>query len=104
MALIATTEQTSPQGPWPKRLTAQGQIQRRGGNQPLRLDDPNQAWLVREGQIELFLVNLAEDRAEGARHHLATVTTGGLLLGIAADGLADFALLAVPHVETEWLE
>lgn len=104
MALIATTEQTSPQGPWPKRLTAQGQIQRRGGNQPLRLDDPNQAWLVREGQIELFLVNLAEDRAEGARHHLATVTTGGLLLGIAADGLADFALLAVPHVDTELLE
>ena len=89
---------------WPERLTAQGQIQRRGGNQPLRLDNPAQAWLVCEGQVELFLVSLAEDGAEGARHHLATVTTGGLLLGIAADGLADFALLAVPHVDTELLE
>lgn len=89
---------------WPERLTAQGQIQHRGGNQPLRLDDPTQAWLVRVGQVELFLVSLDADRTEGARHHLATVVAGGLLLGIAADELADFALLAVPHVDTELLE
>lgn len=89
---------------WPERLTAQGQIQRRGGNQPLRLDDPARAWLICVGQVELFLVSLTTDGTAGARHHLATVETGGLLMGIAPDEFADFALLAVPHVDTDLLE
>ena len=83
---------------WPHRLLAQGRAEHRGGNQPIRLEDPNAAWLVQSGWVELFLVDGGE--VEGTRHHLATVTAGGLLFGLEADEWADFVLLAVPHVET----
>jgi ATP-binding cassette subfamily C protein len=89
---------------WPERLLAQGQVQRRSGNAPLRLDDPARVWLVRAGQVEVFLVDLLDDGATGVRHHLASIAAGGLLLGIAAEGPADFTLLAVPHADTEVLE
>lgn len=89
---------------WPERLTAQGQSQRLGGHQPLSLDDPGRAWLVCNGRVELFLVSRLDDGAAGVRHHLATVPAGGLLLGIASEGAADFTLLAVPHPDTELVE
>jgi hypothetical protein len=89
---------------WPDHLILQGCPERRGGDRPLRLDDPDQAWLIRAGQVELFLVSLDPDGSEGARHHLATLATGGLLLGIAADDLTGFALLGVPHVDTDLLQ
>jgi len=84
----------------PERLLAQGQWQRRGGNQPIRLNDPAAAWRVCEGQVELFLVSLNEQHQESARHHLASVAAGGVLLGIPADAEADFVLLAVPHADS----
>lgn len=89
---------------WPERLVAAGRSECRSGNQPLRLDDPERVRLVRAGQVELFLVSLLEDGTEGPRHHLASVAAGGLLLGIAAEGPADFTLLAVPHADTQLLE
>lgn len=89
---------------WPERLTAQGHPQRLGGHQPLQLDDPGRAWLVCVGRVELFLVSRYDDGTAGARHHLATVPAGGLLLGIASEGPADFTLLAMPHADTEVLE
>lgn len=88
----------------PEPLLALGVPHRRGGNQPVALNDPQQAWLVREGQVELFLVSLDEQQVEGARHHLASVGPGGILLGIAEGGAADFVLLAVPHADSLLLE
>ena len=89
---------------WPERLVTAGRSECRSGHQPLRLDDPERVWLVRAGQVELFLVSLLADGAAGPRHHLASVAAGGLLLGIAAEGPADFTLLAVPHADTQLLE
>ncbi|MCP5197264.1 MAG: NHLP bacteriocin export ABC transporter permease/ATPase subunit [Gammaproteobacteria bacterium] len=86
---------------WPTSLTDRGQTSCLGGNQPLRLDDPRQAWLIHSGRVELFLVGLRADGEGGSRHHLATVSAGGLLLGIDTEGPADLVLLAVPHVDTE---
>ena len=88
----------------PERLLALSVPHRRGGNQPVALNDPQRAWLVREGQVELFLVSLDEQQVEGARHHLASVGPGGILLGIAEGGAADFVLLAVPHADSLLLE
>jgi ATP-binding cassette subfamily C protein len=85
---------------WPERLLAHDKLQRRGGNQAIRLNDPARAWRICEGQIELFLVILNEDNQESARHHLASVVEGGLLLGIPAESEVDFVLLAVPHADT----
>jgi len=87
--------------PWPERLCRQASQERRGGHQPIRLDEPGQAWVILAGQVELFLVS---QDADGARHHLASVPAGGLLLGIeGAEGseATAFTLLAVPHVDTE---
>ncbi|EIC22725.1 NHLM bacteriocin system ABC transporter, ATP-binding protein [Thiorhodovibrio frisius] len=89
---------------WPERLLRQGRAERLGGHQPIRLSDLNRAWLVRQGQVELFLVSLSPDGVEGTRHYLATVPAGGLLLGIGLDDSADFVLLAVPHVDTDLIE
>ena len=91
---------TDPSAPWPEALLTQAQFLRRGGHQPLRLDDPAQAWVIQGGQVELFLVSRGPAGEEGARHHLASVTAGGLLLGIDGSRGADFVLLAVPHVDT----
>lgn len=85
---------------WPARLGGAEPAQRRGGNQPIRLVDAARAWRVCEGQVELFLVSLDAQRQESARHHLASVATGGLLLGIDAGADADFLLLAVPHADS----
>lgn len=85
---------------WPERLQHPGQLQRRSGNQPIRLDDPAKVWRLCEGQVELFLVSLDELQQESARHHLASVAEGSLLFGIATDAQADFVLLAVPHVDS----
>lgn len=86
---------------WPRRLLEQGRTETRGGNQAILLDDPEQAWCVLQGEVELFLVSRTPDGRDGSRHHLASVGTGGMLLGIEVDEWAGFVLLAVPHVDTE---
>lgn len=86
---------------WPPRLLERGRTETRGGNQALRLDDHQQAWCVLRGEVELFLVSRTPDGRDGSRHHLASVGTGGMLLGIEVDEWTGFALLAVPHVDTE---
>ncbi|WP_295543588.1 NHLP bacteriocin export ABC transporter permease/ATPase subunit [uncultured Thiohalocapsa sp.] len=88
---------SAPCPPWPERLCRQASHARRGGHQPVRLDQPAQAWVILEGRVELFLVSQG---ADGARHHLASVPAGGLLLGIDGAEATDFILLAVPHVDT----
>jgi len=100
MSSATSNSSTTTLPTWPERLLAQGRLHRRGGNQPIRLNDPAIVWQVCEGQVELFLISLNEDRQESARHHLASVAAGGLLLGIPADAEADFVLLAVPHADS----
>lgn len=89
---------SAPRAPWPERICRQASRARRGGHQPVCLDEPAQAWVILQGQVELFLVSQG---ADGARHHLASVPAGSLLLGIDSTGATDFNLLAVPHVDTE---
>ncbi len=98
-----TQPSAQPSKRWPAALLAQAQCERRGGHQPLRLDDPTQAWVIQTGQVELFLVSRGPAGEEGARHHLASVTAGSLLLGIDGTRGADCVLLAVPHVDTRLL-
>lgn len=88
-----------------------------GANQPLRLGAGEAAWLVRSGQVELFVA------AGGARSHLATLGAGDLIssldLGrqlrpfpsaasragdrIGGEREAGGTLLAVPHPGTRLL-
>lgn len=88
---------------WPYPLLAVAESHIRGGNQAWLLDDPDALWLVRSGQVELFLVERQVEGGAGIRHHLASVSPGGLLLGSPPPEDNDFALLAVPHVDTQLL-
>ncbi|EFH13417.1 hypothetical protein, partial [Teichococcus cervicalis] len=73
------------------------------GNTPLLLDQPGQALLVLEGEVELFLVPLEEGRPAGLRRHLFGLGRGALLFGV--DGAAEgVGLLAVGHVGTRVAE
>ncbi|MDQ1078126.1 NHLP bacteriocin export ABC transporter permease/ATPase subunit [Pseudoroseomonas cervicalis] len=73
------------------------------GNTPLLLDRPDQALLVLEGEVELFLVPLEEGRPAGLRRHLFGLGRGALLFGV--DGAAEgVGLLAVGHVGTRVAE
>ncbi len=88
---------------WPERLVMLARLEQRGGHQPLRLDDPERAWLLQAGHVEVFLVSQGLDGEPGTRHHLASVPSGGLLLGIDTPVDAGFFLLAVPHADSELL-
>ena len=64
------------------------------GDRPLPLQDAGAVWLVTDGQVHVFAVALRDGVAVGARTHLCTVATGGLLPGVdTASG--DTGLLAV---------
>jgi len=58
--------------------------------EPLRLDDPATAWLVEDGEVQVFALPRGSQRA--ARTPLFAVEAGGLLL--APPGAAPVALLA----------
>ncbi|ONG53152.1 NHLP bacteriocin export ABC transporter permease/ATPase subunit [Pseudoroseomonas deserti] len=76
-----------------------GEIRPIAGNLPLVLEDPGSAWLVLEGEVELFLVPLEDGKPAGLRQHLFSVPKGGLLFGIDGSDLpAPVGLLAVGQV------
>ncbi|WP_159995563.1 NHLP bacteriocin export ABC transporter permease/ATPase subunit [Roseomonas sp. 18066] len=69
------------------------------GNRPLLLDRADSAWLVLEGEVDLFLVPLEDGRPAGLRQHLFAIPAGGLLFGLDGSDLpAPVGLLAVGQV------
>ena len=55
------------------------------GNLPVKLDDPQFAWLVDEGAVDLFLVETREGAEQSAPQHLLRADAGRLLPGVAPD-------------------
>lgn len=52
------------------------------GNQPLLLDDPQSAWIVYAGTVDVFSVPVTAGDITGTRKHLFRAVTGQLLLGV----------------------
>ncbi len=83
-----------------------------GGNRPIRLEG-QRAWLVVEGQVEVFAVAKTDD-GSGARTHIVTVEAGQMFFGLGAqrpgllpegeDRDAGTVLIAVAHPRTRLLE
>ncbi len=104
----------------PESLVAQGRLIRCRGHERLLLSDPQTAWIIRQGAVELFALeaetsagpdaaaspalNQTEHTAEGPRHHLETLAVDTLMLGVSADTCPGLRLLAQPRVDTEVLE
>ncbi len=66
------------------------------GREPLRVDDPDTAWWVEAGTIDVFAVPADEGKLAGAREHLYRVEAGQVFFGMdpAAIG-AGWSMIAV---------
>ena len=63
-------------------LRPYGQVVEVGGNKPFALDQPDDFWLVLEGQVEIFAIEPAGQSLGSGRTHLGTATTGHAMFGV----------------------
>ena len=74
----------------------QGEALELNGAFPLLLDDPAAAYVVLRGEVDLFLVEVADGEAAGPRFHLFTQRVGDPLFGLDGDAaLLPVGVLAV---------
>ncbi len=50
-------------------------------NKPFLLDDPEVAWIVESGKVEIFTVSVEKGQPTGAREHFVTIETGQAFFG-----------------------
>lgn len=76
--------------------TDHGEALELNGAVPLLLDDPAAAYVVLRGEVDLFLVEVADGEAAGPRFHLFTQRAGEPLFGLDGDAaLSPVGVLAV---------
>src|SRR5262245_14074632 len=66
---------------------------------PLLLDDPERAWRVVSGRVDVFAVELVDGESRGRRHALGTVAPEGALFGLRGQA-SGLALLAIGRAGT----
>ena len=76
------------------------------GSHPLLAHQPESVWLVVKGQVDLFTVEVQDQKPVGALNHLTRVPTGGLIFGIETLSEQDLTLglLLKGNPETTLLE
>lgn len=80
-----------------------------GGHRPFPLRDPGMVWLILEGQVDLFAVEMVADDPVGQRRHVATLRRGEVLFGTGSLPVTGrhgsrLELLAVATLGTELFE
>ena len=85
------------------RLEEQGETLALHSGVPLSLQDPDKVWVVLEGKLDLYLVEIHDGQPEGARHHFMRVEAGNPVMGF--DKLPDvaFGVIANPAVGSKVL-
>ena len=73
------------------------------GNTPLALDDPESAWIVEAGKLDVFLVKTAEGELSGPRHHLLRAEIGDSVFGVAPTSVQHVALIGIASPNTRLL-
>ena len=66
---------------------------------PVLLVDPETAWLVEQGRVDVFLTRVGDGQAVGTRHHVLRALQGEALFGTAMRQ-GGYALLAVPTADS----
>lgn len=75
------------------------------GNQPLLLDNPDRIWFVKTGTIDVFSIEIKQQKAVGYRTHLFRAEEGELIFGFDLKEEAnDTGLLAVGGENTSLME
>ncbi len=71
------------------------------GNVPIVVEDPDKAWLVVDGTLDLFLVPLLDGHPQGLGFHLLQLSAGGALFGLGE--VKGYTILARGGVATQVL-
>ena len=78
------------------RLEEQGVILDLHSGVPFSLQDPEKIWVVLEGKLDLFLVEMRNGEPAGARHHIMRVEGGNPVMGFSKQTDAAFGVIANP--------
>jgi NHLM bacteriocin system ABC transporter ATP-binding protein len=84
----------------PTLLPTDGQPRDLAGNNPLPLEDDTAAWLILDGEVDVFAVPPPRYGVARARCHLFRTGVGSLLLGVSPKNLPCATLLAVGRIGT----
>lgn len=85
-----------------QNIISAGTQMRTGGNKPFLITGDESIWYVLSGQVEVFIVDLADGEPAGARNYFCTVQPGELFWGTAPeDSPVEPGMLAVPAANTE---
>ena len=85
------------------RLEEQGETLALHSGIPLSLQDPEKVWVVLEGKLDLYLVEMREGEPTGARHHFIRVEAGNPVMGFEKLPDAAFGVIANPAVGSKVL-
>ena len=85
------------------RLEEQGETLALHSGVPLSLHDSDMVWVVLEGKLDLYLVEMRDGQPEGARHHFLRVEAGNPVMGFEKLTAAAFAVIANPAVGSKVL-
>jgi NHLM bacteriocin system ABC transporter ATP-binding protein len=85
------------------RLEEQGEILALPPGVPFSLEQPQKMWILLEGKLDLFLVEMREGEQVGARHHFLRVEAGAPMLGFTRRPDAAFGVIASPAVGSKVL-
>ena len=83
-------------------LNSAGTLWTPGVNKPFGVDNPDHVWLVQDGKLDLFLVNVENGEPVGARHFITRIEPGRAVFGIAS-GFPAEAIVATATPGTEVL-
>jgi ATP-binding cassette subfamily C protein len=83
------------------RLENAGEVVTIGGSKAVLLNDPQYAYYVVTGKVEVFTVTVKEGRPLGARNHFLTLGPGDALFGVDLRYTGDSGFLAAGKTGTE---
>ncbi len=82
-------------------LKSEGTVEEVDGSRPFVLGNRDDFWLVEQGVVEVFAVEVKANRPVGARSHFLTVAAGSCMLGMDVENLGlGYGFLAVGRVGT----
>ncbi len=70
---------------------------------PISFQDTEQIWIVLDGKLDLYLVEMRDGEPIGARHHFIRVEPGNPVMGFAKLPNEDFGVIANPAVSSKVL-
>jgi len=85
------------------RLDEQGTVVKLPPAVPFALHDSEKIWLLLEGKLDLFLVEMNGEEPAGTRHHLMTAESGIAVVGFNPMPTSALGVIAVPVVESQAL-